>query len=230
MNRQIKSFNVFFIVVFFVGIATLDGDVQLSSRHQNMREKTVAYILQTCAEAYPQALLNEFIKNSAKATNRTNEFRMTRNIRDLGPFFKAFEKPHCALLDITGGDGRVVFYASLFNIHAFGIESDARLYNMCLRIKKKLVTEGAVDADKVSFIHGKPLEHSLASYDIVYAYFGSKKFTRYLKKFDTEMRSGSALIIRTMREGKTIILKNFQLKETLRDEMVRSRFWVYEKK
>ena len=94
------------------------------------------------------------------------------------------------LLDLGSGDGRVVLLASLFGMHATGIEADDLLMNTALDMKRKIALPHFSTAQ---FHQDDFMKHDISVYDFLYV-SPDKPFHRGLDKKLAKELSGKLIV------------------------------------
>ena len=172
-------------VLIFAGIFFLEAE-GLPRVSQEIIDK----IKEKCVENYSRKILVELAMNVNVQTEKGGFF--PSRIEDLERCFSTFLKPGMKFLDLGSGDGRVVFFASLFGVEATGIEYDSTLHQISMEAMRDL--SGVIDTKKTHFIKSDFFLHDFSNYDILYLYEGTDDISGLKEKLSKEMKPGSILI------------------------------------
>ena len=182
--------NILLVFIFWSLIA-----LRLAVAASPVTQETLDKIKTKCAEAYSQELLIKFVADQALKTEK-GAFAAS-SLEALVDPFTSFLKPNLKFIDLGSGDGRVVFFASLFGVDATGIEFDPDLYQISLNAMKNL--SDIVDPQRIQFIKGDFFQHDFSNFDIFYS-FGTDTQSGFTKKLLKEMNPGSILILNGIEE------------------------------
>jgi len=176
-----------FFLIFFI----LFNNNSILAKEVIVDEKVVNRINMECAKAYPKKILIQYMAHD-RLENEKGVFGYS-NLSKLSVCFKDFLKPGLKFVDLGCGDGRVVFLASLYDVKAYGIEWDERLYKVCLNARKRL--KEIISHKKITFIKGDFFEYDFSQYDILYLNPATKEFQRLIKKLYEEAKKESVIIV-----------------------------------
>lgn len=183
-SHFLKSILLVFIFWNFIALG-------LAIAASPITQETLNKIKTKCAEAYSQELLIKFVADQALKTEK-GAFAAS-SLEALVDPFTSFLKPNLKFIDLGSGDGRVVFFASLFGVDATGIEFDPDLYQISLNAMKNL--SDIIDPKRTHFIQDDFLKYDLSNYDIFYSFEGTDDKLGLKRKLSKEMKSGSILIV-----------------------------------
>jgi len=192
MKNLKKLFNSILVGMLTLSILIF-GEIFLSEikgAESRVRQEVIDKIEEKCVNNYPQRMLLELAMDINIKTKKGGFF--PSSLDETKNVFGNFLKPGMKFLDLGSGDGRIVFFASLFGVEAAGIEYDPILYQISMKAREDL--SSIIDVEKTCFIKGDFFQYDFSCYDIFYLYEGTDDMLGLKNKLSKEMKPGSILI------------------------------------
>lgn len=192
MKNLKKLFNSIFVGMLTLSILIFNGIFlsEIKGAAFQVSQELIDKIEEKCVNNYPQRILVELATNVNVDTEKGGF--LPSPLDGTKSVFSSFLKPGMKFLDLGSGDGRIVFFASLFGTEAVGIEYDPTLYQISMNAREDL--SSIIDVEKTCFIKGDFLQYDFSSYDIFYLYEGTDDILGLKNKLSKEMKPGSILI------------------------------------